>query len=1201
MRASLLLLGLWLSACNGKFTVPPEPGEMEGVRPRCGEIGEPLAVSPVTANVGAGQLLVLRGSGGTGVYRWSLAENVSGGDVDPNAGVYVAGTPLGDAEATVDVVLLEDRGCRGEATASLTVEDAPRVLPSRVEVERGETLTFVGEGGSGRYAFSLATDATGGSIDATGRYTAGARTGTDVVRLTDEELGATADAVVDVVADASLVLAPPEWAVPIGSTVTLPIEGGSGEYDLRIEGSGVVQVAGATLRMESAGEAMVTFTDRFTSRTVSARVVSLAAHEASRRHPGDRSERHQVGGAADIDGDGFRDVVLAMPDLGRDWTDSGAVLIFRGTATGLEATPARVLSGSYRDEEYGTSASLADLDGDGRLDLLVGARRADPIRRDVGALYVYAGVEGALFAETPTRAFFGQNSFDLFGSAHVTCDFNGDGVLDLAVGAPFGQDADGARDQGVIGVYLGYSGGRFVSSPDVNVVGQILVDGEWVGHESMRLGESLAAGDYDGDGLCDLAAYASSPGPDQQDSGAVLLFRGRAPDDTGRGGPARQPSLFWALADGSDDNARFGEDLAMGDVDGDGLADLLASRYLHDGAEGNDSGAIYLRRGRALSGPATAITGVEAGADWSREGGGSDRMGNAALLYDVDGDGRADVVSGDSRATPEESELSRPGVVRVYRGAGGPSATPDREHVGPVNDSRFGAGLGAVGDLDGDGQSELIAFAPYYDPVEGENDDRGAVFLLPSRGAPVELQVERPSRGQRVGQSVAWLGDLDGDGFPELAVGASLADITGVGRDVGAVHVYRGTASGVDPTPIQTLSGFAGHSEGDHFGEVVRLAGDFDGDGQADLAVVSRQDDLPSSFDDAVYDAGGGCGEARSNSGAVYVFAGVGDGTFEPEPAFVYYGPDAGQFVDDLVGELDVDGDGRPDLVAGGPFWDFGGNDRGGVEIIAGRPRAMDGRVLVICAGDRVTGDQNDAHYGTAVARLGDLDGDGCDDFAVGAPEADPGDVRNAGEVVLQLGWGPTCASTTPRAARLRGNDRDSQAGRHLGGGIDLTGDGSVDLLVGASNFRDGRGEVGRVYLVNGAYALSRLGGAGPIIDAGSAATLAVDGSSPGERFGFSLAVTTLPGGGAAAVVGGIYGGASGVIDTGGVAVYETNAMGFARQPRLRVSGESAGESLLGYSVSARRAGPRAFLAVGAPFGSTAATDDGASYALVLQ
>jgi len=1199
MRARTLFAALLLLGCNGKFTVPPEPGEVEGVRPRCGEIGEPLSVTPVTATVGAGQLLALRASGGTGVYRWSLAENVSGGDVDPNAGVYVAGAPDPEMAATVDVVLLEDRGCRGEATASVTVEDAPRVVPSRVQLEPGESLTFTGEGGSGSYTFALATDASGGSVEAGGRYTAGSRTGTDVVRLTDDALGASADAVVEVVADASLRLAPSEWAVPVGSTVTLPVEGGSGEYDVAVEGTGVSRVEGATLRADAAGEATVTFTDRHTGRIATARVVGLAPHEADRRHPGDRSERHHVGGAADIDGDGFTDVVLAMPDLSRDWTDSGAVLIFRGTATGLETSPARVLSGGSRDEEFGTSVSLADLDDDGRLDLLVGARRADPIRRDVGALYVYPGVDGELFAEEPGRAFFGQNSFDLFGSAHVTCDFNGDGVLDLAVGAPFGQDPDGARDQGAISVYLGYGGGRFVSGPDLTVVGETLVMDAWVGLESMRLGESLAAGDYDGDGICDLAAHASSPGEGQQDSGAVLLFPGRAPDDTGRGGPTKIPALFWALPDGSDDNARFGEDLAMGDVNGDGLADLLASRYLHDGADGGDTGAVYLRFGRALSGAATAITGVEAGADWSREGSASDRVGNAAVLFDEDGDGRADVLSGDSRATPEGSERSRPGVVRVYRGAAGPGMVPDRGHEGPVNESRFGAGVGAVGDLDGDGRAELIAFAPYYDPVEGENDDRGAVFLVPSAGPMVELEVERRPAGEEVGNAVEWLGDLDGDGFPELAVGAVRADVTGIGRDVGVVNLYRGSASGVDPTPFQTLAGFAGHSEGDRFGESIRLAGDFDGDGRPDLAVVARQEDTPSSLDTMIYDRGD-CGGTRTNAGAVYVFAGAGGG-FEAEPAFVYFGPDPGQLIDSLAAGLDVNGDGRPDLVAGGPNWDFGGNDRGGFELVTGRDRAMDGRVTVICSGERRAGSEDGAHYAAAVAPMGDVDGDGCDDFAVGVPEADPGDVRNAGEVRVIFGWGASCAATSPREATLRGADRDSQAGRHLGGGVDLTGDGSPDLLVGASSYRDGRGEVGRVYLVNGAYALSRLGGAGPIVNAGSSATLAVDGTSPGERFGFSLSAVSLPGGGAAAVIGGLYGGASGRVDTGGVAVYTVGGGGFARAPRLRVTGETTGESFLGYAVSAMRAGPRAFIAVGAPFGSTVERDDGASYALIIE
>src|SRR5690606_7444668 len=188
------------------------------------------------------------------------------------------------------------------------------------------------------------------------------------------------------------------------------------------------------------------------------------------------------------------------------------------------------------------------------------------------------------------------------------------------------------------------------------------------------------------------------------------------------------------------------------------------------------AGALYLLYGHALSEPARAITDIAA-ADWSVQGGAGDRMGHAAALV-PGAAGVADIVSGDSRAAVMGSGLTRPGVVRVYRGrAGGPDAAAPEVYEGTASNERFGLGAGVIGDLDGDGRGEILAFAPYADTIEGENDDRGALYLVRTTGAITPLELARPNSGQRVGQSLAWIGDLDGDGFPELAIGSSQTDV----------------------------------------------------------------------------------------------------------------------------------------------------------------------------------------------------------------------------------------------------------------------------------------------------------------------------------------------------------------------------------------------------------------------------------------
>lgn len=1222
-----VLAALVSAGCEGAFTSPPEPVHTEE-RPFCGNFGELLAIVSRPATVGTGQLVVLTATGGTGRYRWSLSESGSGGHIEEGTGVYVAGERAGTSDVVSDLVLLEDERCQGEATARIEVLPAPTLAPRRVSLRPGETITFRRDGGSDsyRYTVSSGTGASGATIDPeTGVYVAGPREGIDVVRLIDDELGSIGDAppgsplfaeaTVEVSSGAALTLAPDEWAAPVGSRIALPIEGGSSEYTVTVDGTAIA-LAGdprcgsadpTVICAVETGTATVTITDAFLAgRVATATVRVVSPHAASRRHPADRSDANVVAsGSYDIDGDGFADAVVGMPDASEGWFGSGVVRIHRGRSGGLDPAPARVIAGPYRDEELGRAVAVADLDEDGRVDLLVGARRADALRTDVGALYVYGGVEGGLFSESPSRAWYGQAASDLFGHGVAVCDFNADGHLDVAVAAPFGQEADGESDQGVVQVFLfrADSARLFSSAPDVTLAGKLLVGAEWRHVRQLSFGESIAAGDFDGDGACDLAASATGPAaeldssgravPLQGSSGAVLLHRGRAAAGSDRGGLEAEPSLLWGRADGTDDNSRFGLGLAMGDVNGDGRADVLASRYLHDGAAGTDTGALYVLYGRALDGAATAITDI-ATADWSVEGGAAqDRMGNAVALVDVDGDGRADILSGDSRAGVMDSERTRPGIVRFWRG-GALGVAPTRAFEGPESDARFGLGLGAIGDLDGDHTLELLAFAPFHDTAPMDGDDRGALLFQASLGAaPVPLELSTPSSGQQIGRSVAWIGDLDGDGQPELAVGAPDFDLSGAGINLGVVRIYEGASAAV----AQELAGFAGHGEADRFGMVVAPAGDFDGDGVRDLAVLAQAEDL-GTLSSTIYDVGAGC-DARTNAGAVFVFRGVADGTLESEPAFVIFGPEANQLLDAVAGDVDVNGDGMDDLIIGGYRWDAAADNAGGHIVVHGRP-ASD-RIVAICTPDRrLDGTEANGFRGWAVAGIGDLDrpADGCDEYAVGAPAADPNGRSSAGEVYVVF---PACGATAERVVRLYGADTAAFAGASLaGGGVDADGDGVPDLLVGAPRYRSPEGEVGRAIFVSGAYIASRTG-SGPLVNPSTSARLVAEGDSPGERLG--EAVEWIRHGGVAlALLGGPLGAAAGRVDTGGLALYEVRSTGFGAIPRLRMSGEIHGESQLGAAVHALSTAGGAYIAVGAPWSSAgdAYVDDGASYVVTI-
>jgi serralysin len=314
--------------------------------------------------------------------------------------------------------------------------------------------------------------------------------------------------------------------------------------------------------------------------------------------------------------------------------------------------------------------------------------------------------------------------------------------------------------------------------------------------------------------------------------------------------------------------------------------------------------------------------------------------------------------------------------------------------------------------------------------------------------------------GDRFGRSVASLGDLDGDGVIDLAVGAFLDDTGGDGR--GAVHVLFLNTDGTVKQSRKIASNTNGGptlANGDRFGSALTAIGDLDGDGVTDLAVGADYDD-----------AGG------SDRGAAHVLFLNADGTVKTSQKIasgIGGGPvlaNGDNFGGSTASLGDLDGDGVSDLVVGAVGDDTGGAARGAVHVLMMNSDGTVKTSLKIASGTNggPTLANGDA-FGSSVASLGDVDADGLTDLAVGAIGDDTGGSDRGAVHVLLLNANGSVKSFQEIAHATGGGptlENVDRFGRSLAPLGDLDGDGVTDLAVGASADNTGGTDRGAVHVL---------------------------------------------------------------------------------------------------------------------------------------